>query len=584
MNLFQLIKYLFTREKYFFCGTVIIVIIANLVELLTISLMVPFFALVLETQNTKFFGFIPDALRYFGIPWSSYYASVLIIIMIISAATLKLAATYLKISYAQKLRNILFLDAIFAYGGGSSNNIEASLSLGSGELVNNTMYRAQSVADHIIVPLFDYINAMVFGVAILAIGGFLVNVNMIYLFVFLLLLIALIKIIFGNISYKLGSAVDKHVNASTELISQYPIILKGLMINQQFDRFTYDIRELIFTISNLRTIFGTVQILPRIILEFLLILSIILFVAKTNFSDLQDKLPIIAAMIYGFQRLLPIINQTINANNLMQIGHKSFDELQNFINFRKDKAEQVSYGSQKTTLQIKSLELYPQIFIGAQHTKFEISKTIRLPSRGLVTITGESGVGKSTFLGVLSGVYNSPEFSLKLNGDILNSQSIRDLLWGNIGYVDQNPYLITATVLENIITFKSSSQDIETHATSLMNGLSLPHKNANQAEIGKFLNRLVKSSSTSFGVSGGQRQRLNIARAFGENHPLIFMDEPTSQLDKESQTTVLDFIARKSKETLIIIVTHDDYITSYAQLTINLEKNATTVYISGQSK
>lgn len=147
-----------------------------------------------------------------------------------------------------------------------------------------------------------------------------------------------------------------------------------------------------------------------------------------------------------------------------------------------------------------------------------------------IGIVGPSGAGKSTLLALLGRFYDP------LGGAIrLDSEDVRDLslesFHGLLGLVTQEPFLFAATVRENILVGRPSADDREVEDTARAVGL---HEEILSLEQG-YDTRIGLGGS---GVSGGQAQRIAIARALLRNPPVLLLDEATSSLDSESEQRV----------------------------------------------
>lgn len=166
-----------------------------------------------------------------------------------------------------------------------------------------------------------------------------------------------------------------------------------------------------------------------------------------------------------------------------------------------------------------------------------------------VAITGESGSGKSTLLNVISGLDTYEDGELYINNEETSYYDETD--WENyrrnyIGFVFQNYNLIDSySVLENVetalIISGASREERRKKAIEILNKVGL----------GKHL----KHKGTK--LSGGEKQRLAIARAIAKDAPIIVADEPTGNLDSKTGEQIIELLHEISKEKLVIIVTHN---------------------------
>jgi ATP-binding cassette subfamily B protein len=147
-----------------------------------------------------------------------------------------------------------------------------------------------------------------------------------------------------------------------------------------------------------------------------------------------------------------------------------------------------------------------------------------------IAIIGPSGAGKTTLLNLLPRFYDPHGGAVLLEGVDLRQLRVKDLR-AQIALVLQEPIILPATIAENIAYGRPDARQSEIEAA------------ARAANAEEFICRLPLHYKTHVGESGvrlsvGEKQRLNLARAFLKNAPLLLMDEPTSALDVESETQV----------------------------------------------
>lgn len=166
---------------------------------------------------------------------------------------------------------------------------------------------------------------------------------------------------------------------------------------------------------------------------------------------------------------------------------------------------------------------------------------------GTYAIIGESGCGKSTFLKLLLRYYDSYTGTIRLgNQDI--RQIPQQQLYSMIGFVDQSAFLFNASLYDNITMFSGEPAQDSIEYQSLLKELQLQElaKQVGNQPLGDLGER----------ISGGERQRINIARALRLRKPIMVFDEPTTGLDPENANIINTFILKHVDATRIVI-THD---------------------------
>jgi ABC-type bacteriocin/lantibiotic exporter with double-glycine peptidase domain len=176
-----------------------------------------------------------------------------------------------------------------------------------------------------------------------------------------------------------------------------------------------------------------------------------------------------------------------------------------------------------------------------------------------IILSGKSGTGKTTLLYLLLRFIKEQEGTISVDGVTLTDQNA--LAWRrNIGYVPQNPYILDASVKENI-AFGVPDEQIDLNKIGEVIGMM---------DLGAWVDALPEKIDTVIGergarISGGQRQRLAIARALYHDAEILLLDEVTNQLDAQTETEVMKAIDHlmSQKKTIILITHHPDLWTSF---------------------
>ena len=165
----------------------------------------------------------------------------------------------------------------------------------------------------------------------------------------------------------------------------------------------------------------------------------------------------------------------------------------------------------------------------------------------LTALVGESGCGKSTIAAILMGRNKGYKGSISV-GDIELSDIAEESLMKNVTYISHQSFLFKGTVKDNLIMAKNDATDDE-----LWNVL-------NRVNLGDFLrteNGLdTKLTEEGRNFSGGQRQRLALARALLHNSPYYIFDEATSNIDVESEDLIMQLIYELAKDKTVIMISH----------------------------
>lgn len=219
--------------------------------------------------------------------------------------------------------------------------------------------------------------------------------------------------------------------------------------------------------------------------------------------------------------------------------------------------EEVTQLDEETDL-IESTDMHEHIALQGQNLQFSYDEQIILNdvnvtifSNKVNLLVGKSGIGKTTLLNVLSGIFSLNDGRVIYNNKVIKAQGQRM----NIAYVGQEPFLLNGTIKENLdIMNKASMDSIATICRRLnIHDAIMELPNQYETEIGGDAGKVL---------SGGQLQRLGFARAYLSDADIIFMDEPSSALDVKSEQQVLELIKELKKEKTFVITTHSESIIS----------------------
>ncbi len=185
--------------------------------------------------------------------------------------------------------------------------------------------------------------------------------------------------------------------------------------------------------------------------------------------------------------------------------------------------------------------------------------SISLYSQQSVSVMGRSGTGKSTLLHILSTLLKPDSGSVKVLGqDVysLSKKKIDMIRRYDIGIIFQSHYLFKGmTALENI------------ESATLLSETKIDYEIFKMLEIDDIIDKKVGD------ISGGQQQRVSIARVLSKKPKLIFADEPTGNLDKDTANLVMDALNRYiiDNKAALFLVTHDDEIAKKTQKLYQLD-------------
>ena len=183
-------------------------------------------------------------------------------------------------------------------------------------------------------------------------------------------------------------------------------------------------------------------------------------------------------------------------------------------------------------------------------TKILDNLSIAINKNQLTGIIGSTGVGKTTLIDLLLGFYQPRKGTIEIDGESINLQNIK-LLRNIAGYVPQNIAFLDRSIAENIAFGKNT--DV------------IDYERINEVikcvELKEFVESLEEGYSTTIGdhgvkLSGGQCQRIGIARALYTNPSILILDEATNALDSITEQKIFKSIKKYNPDITMILITH----------------------------
>lgn len=176
------------------------------------------------------------------------------------------------------------------------------------------------------------------------------------------------------------------------------------------------------------------------------------------------------------------------------------------------------------------------------------SVSVDIPKNSVIGIAGRSGSGKSTLLKLFMRFWNVDNGSIKISGkniNDVNTSNLRDME----SFVTQETHLFADSIKNNIKIAKLDATDVEVYEA------------CKKASVHDFIMGLPKGYDTSVGelggtLSGGEKQRIGLARAFLHNADMILLDEPTSNLDSLNEAVILKSLHEERNGKTIVLVSH----------------------------
>ena len=371
-------------------------------------------------------------------------------------------------------------------------------------------------------------------------------------------LIAIIMIPFASITAKkLGKRIGKVSTEAQEKsgdLNKYLIdLFKNHKIIKIFQRekfeenrsekFVNDLKEKSIKIS-------TVFIRATPIMEILTGIMIALLIFYSGKLIMNDQLSLnnffsfLAAMMLAYQPVKSLATINVGIGQGMAAGKRILPiiDIKNLIKLNKDKSK---INFKNGDIELKNINFN---YFSNLENKVLKNINIKISGKKMTALVGQSGSGKSSLLSLIPRLYDPKSGILEIDG-----QNIKDLnlfsIRKEISIVDQNVTLFDDTIFNNIKYAKPDATAEEIY------------KAAEQSMCQDFIDKLENKYQTMIGengvrLSGGEKQRLSIARAFLKNSKIILLDEATSSLDSETEEKIQKALDKLILNNTTVVIAH----------------------------
>ena len=545
------------RVKFFgFSYKVVVALIllslsGTVFELFGIGMFLPIFQYISFKGDTDalvegfpLWQYVIDSFSYIGIDPSLVVLLVLAFIFFLSRQIF----TYLTIVYtaavrhriAESMKNITF-DRYM--------NVSTSYhdSTPVGDLVNVMTIEINKAISGIMVPmsLIAYLTTLFTYIVLLA----LLSLEMTLLSVVVLLIASGIVNIWIKVSKNIGrKLVGANTTMSEFLVGrlQSPrlVRLSGTEAaeKKEFHQLT--------RVQRKYSVFGAILLAKTNVVMEPIVIGSSLMLLYISYTALNLQIEIIGIYLVILLRLLPTVKGVLSMWQKVQSNLGSIEVIEDRLKTMQDFIELDT--GQVLLYQLKKSINISNVYYRYQANEPDVLKNIKIKFKAgeMVALVGPSGSGKSTLIDLLPRLREPSKGVIKIDGIDVQSYTLKTLR-NAMAYVPQSPQIFNGKVKDHILYGKVDASKEEVKEAAQLAGAK------------DFINQLPQGFDTVLGedavrLSGGQRQRLDLARALVSKSSILILDEPTSNLDAESEEKFNKALSRirSNTDTTIIIVTH----------------------------
>ncbi len=386
---------------------------------------------------------------------------------------------------------------------------------------------------------------------------FLGQLKLILIFIFYFFFGIILLRIISNISKKIGKIRADSSEKKFFILNNIFSNIRYLIIENKRSYFFNLLKIQVEKLADVHKKFTILSIVPRILMELIgivSILTIIIYLTTINYNT-TNIIIISGLFLMATYRIVPSFNKIIGSYNQLVYASHALQKV-----FFDDEGNKEDYDPEYDNDFDKDFKFEKSFELKNVNFKYPTGENYILENLNLkinkgdkIGIFGFSGAGKSTLVDIISTL-NKPT-----NGEILIDNQKLDRhnsfkAWQNqISYVSQNSVLLDDSIRNNITFFENDYSDNEVNNERL-------HKAIYDSQLSDFIKKLPQGIDTNVGdlgnrLSGGQIQRIAIARALYKNKDFLIFDEPTSALDNDNEKKIIEKILDQNKT--IILISHN---------------------------
>ena len=540
-----------------------IMLVSLALEMLSISLIIPALNLIL---NEKYFFELKTHYSFFETFSNSHFLYLALFILLFIYIVKTLVLLFAQIKIAGVSSDIGRDTSKRLYESYLRQKYVKFINSNSSVIIRNSLNEAQNVFG-LIFHFNQLLIEILVMVGIVAVLLFLQPFETIIL-VSLFLIVSLVYLTINRKKVKnigdtriLNDGLKiKNIQYGINLIREIKLYNKVNYFVKNFSDANFKSYE---ALKNLRII----QSIPRLFLEQLLIffLVILIILLTSKGYTYKELIPILGLFGAAMLRLLPSISRIIISFQGIIYNYRSVKQL--YLQLVKENNDEKINIINNEKLMLEERISISNLSFAYPDSDFDVIKNFNceIKKNSMTAFIGKSGSGKSTLVNLILG-FLKPKI-----GQILIDKKPLELnldFWQNsIGYVSQSINLIDGTILENV-AFGIDHKDID---------YDLVKKCLHQVELKEFINNSEKGLDTEVGdkgvkISGGQAQRIVIARALYRSPTLLILDEATNSLDQKTEKSIIHTLNNLKKIITIILVTHKNDNMDACDNIINLER------------
>lgn len=527
-----------------------VMVAASLIEIFSIGSVIPFLAALTNPEQVFYYKNLDNIFISLGMNRPKEIVlpiTALFIFLSILACFIRLVLLRLNSRFVFNIGKFL---GINVFNKIINQPFELHITRNSSEILSLLSVKINSVIYSNIMTSINIISSSIMLLFIIS-GLLYINIELTF---YSGLFFGIFYIIAISISRKILYNNSKIINkATTNLLKSIQEGLGGIrdiLLDGRQDSFSKRFRVDDERLRAAQSINTFISVSPRYIIEGIGVVVIATTAYILSDGNNYEAIPMLGVLALSAQKILPLFQQIYSSLTEFKGNIKSLIEVLNILNYESRIFQTPSTFKSRIDFNEEIVFFDAKYSYPASTTNILNKINVNIRKGDRIGIIGETGSGKSTFLDILMGLLNLTEGNLIVDQTRINSENCKS--WQDrISHVPQSIYLFDGSIAENI-AFGVDREKINFERIQMVCKIclledvieNLPHK----------YDSLVGERGVN--LSGGQAQRIGIARALYKNADVIIFDEATSALDESTETKIMKNIYCLGKQITLIIVSH----------------------------
>jgi ATP-binding cassette, subfamily B, bacterial PglK len=558
IQFYNLYLTLTTKRKFQLNILIVFSIFASFVEILSISSLIPMIEILSNTENFIKKPFINNFFNTFEILDKDKIKFIIVTIFIFFvflSYLFKIALIWISVNVSLKIGHDITM-AVFnkTINQDYSYHLDKSSSRFLGNIEkSDAMQSFLSYFIQIINSLILLASIIIF---CLYLSPYLIISSSLIIFSIYFLVYGFFKKIIDTNS----KIYSNKINEKIKIVQESYINLREVIIKKLYTFFGNQFSKTNFSIIDIGIKNTLIANIPGNIILFIttVLLSIYIYFLSISENGLINNLSLLGALIFAAQKIITQAQFVYSSLTKIKTISHAYSDVEEILKLKIPTHNDESFDNQNNDLIFnKNIKFVNGYFKYKKSNEYVLDNiNIEIKKNTLNIILGQSGAGKSTFVDLLIGLLKLSKGKIFIDEIELDKKNIKDW-FKKISYVPQQINLIDGSILDNIIFGKKSLKD---------NYIDEIEEILKITNLFNFVKRLDDGLHTKLGengimISGGQKQRLAIARALFSNNEILIFDEATSSLDEENEGEIFDKIINKALNKTLIIISHRQYLT-----------------------